>query len=323
MAQISVVIATENCFEKIDAMMLSLFRQSLDDIEIICVDNGSTDGTLGLLQNYAKFDKRVKVIEQKKSAGLLACCSIGLKEVCAPYVMFLNGSHHLLFAQAFLERLLDSAVQYNSDVVYTPVVLIDAVRFTAYSIDIFPKEIFDESVLTQPFKAEDVKGGLLMNFYLSPYLKLYQTEFAKGLDYQAYDEPFFLEALYKAERISGDFDFLCYRQVHKEEFIDKNVIEAQNANRHTLEKYGAWEKLKNAYISRKMRAIWRMFQCISAKEREALFEKMKAEFTTEKFAEYDFNLLRKSKLYWHLQSISNMTYQDWCALQSEPADEQK
>ena len=132
MANISIIIATKNCFEKIDAMMLSLFRQSVRDFEIICVDDGSTDGTLNLLKHYAEFDKRIQVIAHKKSVGLLECRHIGLKKATAPYVMFLNGTHHLLLAQAFLERLLNSAKQYNSDIVYTPSVLVDAVMFTAH-----------------------------------------------------------------------------------------------------------------------------------------------------------------------------------------------
>ena len=58
-------------------------------------------------------------------------------------------------------------------------------------------------------------------------------------------------------------------------------------------------------------------------ERQTFFEKMKAEFTAEKFAEYDFNALRKNQLYWTLQSFSDMSYDEWIALQSEPKDAQK
>ena len=102
MPKISVIVATKNCFDKIDTIMLSLFRQEEQDIEIICVDDCSDDGTLNLLQHYAEFDKRVKIIAQPKPIGTLPCCKVGLESATAPYALFLNGNHHVLLVQMFL-----------------------------------------------------------------------------------------------------------------------------------------------------------------------------------------------------------------------------
>ena len=313
MTQMSIIIATKNCFEKIDAMMLSLFRQSVRDTEIICVDDASTDTTLNLLNHYAEFDKRVQVIANKKPVGLLKCCHIGLEKATAPYVMFLNGTHHVLLAQAFLERLLNRAKQNNSDVVYTPTVFVDAVMFTAHQMCVLPKEFFEKAVGKDVFKATDVRSDLLFNLYLSPYIKLYRKDFISNADFAAFDEPFFLDAMFRAERVSADMDFLCYRQVQNPELERPQIFDEQKANRQILEKYGTWDAYKTAYIIHKMQSAWRALRYAPAAEKPQMFEKIKAEFKREDFGEYDFNILRKIQLYWTLQTIADMSWEDFTA----------
>lgn len=311
MTQISIIIATKNCFEKIDAMMLSLFRQSVHDTEIICVDDASTDSTLNLLNHYAEFDKRVQVIANKKPVGLLECCHIGLKKATAPYVMFLNGTHHLLLAQAFLERLLNSAKQNNSDIVYTPSVLVDAVMFTAHPQYIFPPEIFTSNVKTPCFAGKTLHPQLLFMLYLSPYIKLYRTEFIKNMDFGAFDEPFFLNAMLKAECVSYDLDFLCYRQVQKSELERPQVLAEQRANQLVLQQNGVWESHKNVFIGSEMSKVWLALQNAPEAQKPAMFAAMQKEFTAENFGQYDFNALRKHKLYWLFQGLADMSYDDF------------
>ena len=66
MSEISVIIPVHDCFDKIDALMLSLFRQSVRNIEIICVDNNSTDNSLKILKKYAQKDPRIIISHEEK-----------------------------------------------------------------------------------------------------------------------------------------------------------------------------------------------------------------------------------------------------------------
>ncbi|MBR6327491.1 MAG: glycosyltransferase family 2 protein [Alphaproteobacteria bacterium] len=313
MANISIIVATKNCFEKIDALMLSLFRQDERDIEIICVDDASSDTTLNLLTHYAEFDKRIQIIANKKSVGLLECCRIGLKKATAPYVMFLNGTHHLLLVQAFLERLLNSAKQYNSDIVYTPSVFVDAETFAAYPLYIFSPQMFHSVVQKPCFAGKALHPQLLFMLYLSPYGKLYKTEFIKKMDFSAYDEPFFLDAMLKAERISYDLYFLCYRQVRRAEMERPQIFDEQRENQTVLQQNGVWNSHKHAFICYKMGTAQLVMQNAPQAQRPEIFAKMQKEFSAENFAQYDFNVLRKYKIYWMFQKIADMSYEDFVA----------
>ena len=68
--KVSVILPSFNVREYIDECIVSVINQTLYDIEIICVDAGSTDGTLKVLQKYETRDSRIKVVvSDKKSYG--------------------------------------------------------------------------------------------------------------------------------------------------------------------------------------------------------------------------------------------------------------
>ena len=62
MVKISVIIPIYNVENYIEECLDSVINQTLKDIEIICVNDGSTDGTLNILERYAKKDNRIKLI---------------------------------------------------------------------------------------------------------------------------------------------------------------------------------------------------------------------------------------------------------------------
>ena len=68
----SVVVAVYNAAPYISETLVSLRAQTLRNIEIICVDDGSTDGTSGILADFAARDPRIKVVSQKNSGGAVA-----------------------------------------------------------------------------------------------------------------------------------------------------------------------------------------------------------------------------------------------------------
>ena len=67
--KISVIIAVYNCERYLRQCLDSIVNQTLQDIEIICVNDGSTDTSPDILQEYANRDKRIIVITQKNSGG--------------------------------------------------------------------------------------------------------------------------------------------------------------------------------------------------------------------------------------------------------------
>ena len=85
MPKVSVIMPSLNVVQYIQECMESVVRQTLSDIEIICVDAGSTDGTLEILQEFAKKDQRISIIvSDKKSYGYQM--NLGLKAAKGEYI---------------------------------------------------------------------------------------------------------------------------------------------------------------------------------------------------------------------------------------------
>ena len=68
--KISVIIPVYNTEKYLKKCFSSLFAQSFQDFEIICVDDGSSDGSLRILNEYASRDSRIKVLSQKKRRSI-------------------------------------------------------------------------------------------------------------------------------------------------------------------------------------------------------------------------------------------------------------
>ena len=105
--KISVIMPSLNVSKYIKQCLQSVLNQTLEDIEIICVDGGSTDGTLDIIQQYVKKDKRVKLIHSDiKSYGYQM--NLGIKEACGDYIGIVETDDYI--QSDMYERLYDVVV---------------------------------------------------------------------------------------------------------------------------------------------------------------------------------------------------------------------
>ena len=75
---ISVIVPVYNIEKYLSACLNSIIRQTYQNLEIICINDGSTDSSAEILQEYAKKDRRIKIISQE-NAGLSAARNAGIK----------------------------------------------------------------------------------------------------------------------------------------------------------------------------------------------------------------------------------------------------
>lgn len=90
MAQVSVIVPVYNVEEFLPEALESLKAQTLEDIEIVAVDDGSTDGSLALLKRAAEQDTRI-VIVSKPNGGLSSARNAGIAAATSPIVCFLDA----------------------------------------------------------------------------------------------------------------------------------------------------------------------------------------------------------------------------------------
>ena len=113
MKKLSVIIPVYNVAEYLAECLTSVCNQTLTDIEIICVNDGSTDNSGDILQDFAKQDTRIQIINQE-NAGLSAARNTGLKYATGEYITFLDSDDWV--ALDYYETLYKSAKENDADI---------------------------------------------------------------------------------------------------------------------------------------------------------------------------------------------------------------
>lgn len=114
MPKVSIVIPIYNVKDHMSASVKSAMNQTEHDIEILLVDDGSTDGSQWLCDQYAEADSRIIVVH-KENGGLSSARNAGIAVACAPYVLLLDGDDFL--HERAVERLLEVSLLYPSDII--------------------------------------------------------------------------------------------------------------------------------------------------------------------------------------------------------------
>ena len=85
MPKVSIIVPTYNVEAYLVECMESITNQTLEDIEIICINDGSTDGSLAILKSYAEKDKRIVLVD-KENGGYGIGMNIGMSLATGEYI---------------------------------------------------------------------------------------------------------------------------------------------------------------------------------------------------------------------------------------------
>ena len=118
--KVSIVVPVYNAEDTIERALDSLRHQTLKEIEIICVDDGSTDNTPKILAKYAAFDKRIKVIRQKNAFVGMAR-NRGMKEAKGEFIGFMDNDDWV--SLDYFEELYKIAQEEQTKIAETQAIL--------------------------------------------------------------------------------------------------------------------------------------------------------------------------------------------------------
>ena len=112
--KISVIIPVYNVEKYLSLCLTSCINQTLNDVEFICVNDGSTDGSLEILNQFAEQDFRIRVID-KPNGGVSSARNAGLRAARGEYIMFLDSDDYL--APNACERVWIEKLEAPTDIV--------------------------------------------------------------------------------------------------------------------------------------------------------------------------------------------------------------
>jgi glycosyltransferase involved in cell wall biosynthesis len=115
MSQVSVIIPVYNTAPYLRRCLDSVCGQTLRDMEIICVNDGSTDDSADILRRYENADRRVKSVEHQHNRGPAAARNTGMRAARGEYLSFLDSDDWI--DQGYLQALADAAERENVSVV--------------------------------------------------------------------------------------------------------------------------------------------------------------------------------------------------------------
>lgn len=210
--KVSVVIPVYNVEIFLEDSISSLLNQTLEDIELICVNDGSPDNSLEILNKFASQDSRVKVIN-KENGGCGSARNRALDEATGEYIYFFDPDDYAL--PNALEELYANARSNDSDLVMFKI----ARFFEGHPIDYsLPFYNFDEIFVDVDFNHftftyKDIMH-YVMNSAFAPWSKLYKKEFLDRYDDFRFDlgvafddVPFHVKSILRAKKISFAPDY--------------------------------------------------------------------------------------------------------------------
>jgi len=112
--KVSIIIPAYNIEKYIEKCIKSAINQTIKDIEIIVVNDGSTDGTLEIINKFSKIDNRIKIIN-KKNGGVSSARNIGFEISFGEYIQYIDGDDWI--EQDACEILYDFAIKNDLDMV--------------------------------------------------------------------------------------------------------------------------------------------------------------------------------------------------------------
>lgn len=298
MVAISVIIPVYNVEDYLAQCLDSICNQSFKDVEIICVNDGSTDASLDILNQYALKDNRISIIDQHNQ-GLAASRNNGLEKAKGDYVYFIDSDDYLELDA--LQRLHDNIISNDSDMVLFKFQTVDDYhnvhnRGVEFKIDkIFGDVDYDEFTFTY----KDVKRHV-MNSAFSACLKLYKRDFIDGASFPVglnfEDVPVHVKLMLEARRLSFvPESFYNYRS-NPDSILNSSangfdIFKVIDMVEDYIRKNGYYDELENEFIFFKIAQILVYLKSENSGE---YFQKAKGEF--EKITIKDRRTLKKYAL---------------------------
>lgn len=301
---ISVIVPMFNSERHVLETLQSIAVQTLRNLEVIVIDDGSTDKSVALVEEFITHDERFQLITEAPQGSAGAARNAGLRMARGEYLAFLDADD--LFAPTMLQKLHAKALADDADIVMTAFRSFDDVtgkperigRRGRLHAHLLPK--------TTPFDPADISEHIFTAPHTTVWNKIFKTEFIRriGLEFEpvrrSNDAYFNMMALTQAHRLSYVNEPLVnYRASNdsslqgSQDDTDLSWADASRSVAHELEARGLYATFQRAMIQRvATRSFDRLAKTTSTDTFSEMYETIRdslfPDFGIDRAAESDF-----------------------------------
>lgn len=267
---VSVIIPVYNAQETLKQCIDSLLTQTFNDIEIVCVNDGSTDKSQKIIEEYMRKDSRVKLITQSHTGNAFAR-NKGRYLARGEYIVFMNSDDYA--KPEMVDNLYKNAKEHESDIV-----IFSATNLNPKTMEFFDEEFplneFSEDYDNRAFSPQETYEFM---FKISPYIykKMFKREFLeknnitfiKGLNYEFY--LYFIQAYILAGNITIlRKPIVMHRQSNKkgfkEDYKKMDLFKIMKLEKDFLIKRKLYKELKYQFEKSKKNILIDWYKTISS-----------------------------------------------------------
>ena len=286
MVKVSVVIPVYNVEDFLGECLDSITNQTLSDIEIICVNDGSADRSLEILNEYASRDERITVLDQE-NGGHAVATNRGMKLATGKYIFFMDSDDILELTA--LEDTYKIAEERDVDFV-----IFQAINYYMDTGELVEAENYSMNDLAdfvgdRVFSYRDIMD-YVFDITVTPWSKLYNREFVmknnitypEGLVFD--DNVFFYDTLFAAERITFLRKHLFKRRWYSsssttsgaKHFI--NYVDICDLIWQGFFKYGVFDDFKEAMLIKKFHTLFHWYKLIKPEFKQMYLDKVREDY---------------------------------------------
>ncbi|MDE7430775.1 MAG: glycosyltransferase, partial [Lachnospiraceae bacterium] len=287
--KVSVIMPVYNAQEYLRETLDCLIYQTLKEIEIICINDGSTDCSLDILNEYAAIDYRITILSQENSGAGVAR-NTGLQYATGEYLSILDADD--VFELDMLESAYMKAKRDEVDIC--------VFKMDRFKEDIKHRQLYHWSILRnqlpdfEPFNYKDIQGNIFRVFIGWTWDKLFRRDFVleNRLVFQALrntnDMFFTFTALVKAKKISILYRTLVHQRVGLSSSVSVTresswdcFYRALLALREELINMDIYKEVERSYINYALYLSLWYLDTLKVPAFQLLYEKLKEEIFIE------------------------------------------
>lgn len=285
--KVSVIVPIYNAYNYLRPALDSILDQTLSELEVICIDDGSIDSSLEILKEYQERDERVRIVTET-NAGPAHARNNGIRRARGEYIAFVDADDFL--EPTFLEELYGVAKKSELDVAIScyDVYNSSSAKFEC-SGSADNADIFTPGRVTSKNEYPD---QILSSTVGSAWNKLFRRKFIeeKGLtfltDVRIYEDVYFVvTAMSLAERIGKVHKVLLHHRIHSEQSLTKmfrkcyaQVPAVFLKIKEFLIHHGMYAPLSRSYINLSAAQCYKVFNLLSPELQKKFWDLLHDEY---------------------------------------------